>query len=153
MLSAPQTWSRGEYEISTDPARLDLDTAHDFIAVHSYWARGIPRSTFERALANSLTFGVYRGTQQVGLARVVTDYASFGYLADVFIAESERGQGLSKWLMDCLLSHPGLQGLRRMMLATLDAHGLYQQYGFTPLAAPERFLERHNPNIYTQPTP
>lgn len=150
MLPAPEIWSRGEYEISTDPARLDFDTAYDFIAVHSYWARGIPRPVFARALAGSLVFGIYRGSTQVGLARVITDYASFGYLADVFVAETERGQGLGKWLMDCVLAHPALQGLRRMMLATLDAHGLYQQHGFTPLAAPERFLERHFPNIYQQ---
>jgi GNAT superfamily N-acetyltransferase len=138
---------RGELFISTDPALMDLDVIHGFL-VGAYWSPGIPRATVERAMAHSMSFGVFAGTRQLGYARVVTDRATFAYLCDVFVLDSERGRGLGKWLMETVLAHPDLLGLRRFMLATRDAHGLYAQYGFTPLAAPERFMERHDPLVY-----
>jgi len=138
----------GNFIISTDKARLQLPVIHDFLANSSYWAKNVPLAVVQKAIANSLCFGVYEGEQQIGFARVTTDYATFAYLADVFILESHRGQGLSKWLMSCIVAHPELQGLRRWMLATRDAHRLYEQYGFRPLEKPERFMELHNPEIY-----
>jgi len=133
--------------IDSDPSRLDLDVIHGFLC-QSYWAEGIPRDTVRRAVEGSLCFGAYAGARQVGFARVVTDGATFAYLADVFVVESHRGRGLSRRLMEAVVSHPKLQGLRRWMLATRDAHGLYAEYGFTPLKAPERFMERHDPEVY-----
>jgi len=141
------TWTKGEFEISTDPARLDLNTVHGFLTA-SYWARGIPRQTVERSIENSLSFGIYHGARQVGFARVVTDRATFAYLADVFVIPDYRGRGLSKWMMECILAHPDLQGLRRWMLVTQDAHELYRNYGFVPLKAPERWMEIHRPDVY-----
>jgi GNAT superfamily N-acetyltransferase len=136
------------FTISTDPARLDLDTMHDYLANRSYWARGIPRAVLEKSNQNSLCFGVYRGEQQVGFARVISDYATFAYIEDLFILEDYQGQGLGKWLMACIRAHPELQGLRRWMLLTRDAHGLYAQYGFQPLSRPERHMEISVPGIY-----
>jgi GNAT superfamily N-acetyltransferase len=144
----PREWTRGEFVISTDRSRLDVEAVHRFLSTESYWSPGIPLEVVRRAIEHSLPFGVYRGGQQVGFARVVTDFTTFAYLADVFILESQRGQGLSKWLMEAILSHPDLQGLRRWMLATRDAHGLYAQHGFKPLKAPERFMEKHDPDVY-----
>jgi GNAT superfamily N-acetyltransferase len=139
---------RGLYEISTDPQRLDLDAVHAWLT-RSYWSPGIPREVVARAAANSLCFGLHHATQgQVGYARVVTDRASFAYLCDVYVLEDHRGQGLSKWLLETILGHPDLQGLRRFMLATRDAHGLYAQFGFTPLAAPDRMMEILRPGVY-----
>ena len=140
-------WRHGDYVISTERSRLDLDVIHGFLT-RSYWSPGIPRETVERAIQHSLPFGLYLGAAQVGFARVITDFTSFGYLADVFILEAHRGKGLSKWMMQVLFSHPELQGFRRWMLATRDAHGLYRQVGFTSLAAPERFMEKSVPDIY-----
>ena len=140
-------WRHGDYIISTERSRLDLDVIHGFLT-HSYWSPGIPRETVERAIQHSLPFGLYLGAAQVGFARVITDFTSFGYLADVFILEEHRGKGLSKWMMQVLFSHPELQGFRRWMLATRDAHGLYQKVGFTPLAVRERFMEKWVPDIY-----
>ncbi|MBC8084349.1 MAG: GNAT family N-acetyltransferase [Hymenobacter sp.] len=135
--------------ISTDPARLDLAVVHRYLAGDSYWAKGIPLETLTRALANSLNFGLYAPDgQQAGFARVVTDRATFAWLCDVFVLPAYRGRGLSKWLMEVVGTHPELQGLRRQLLATLDAHGLYQQFGFQPLAAPERYLEVRRANPY-----
>jgi GNAT superfamily N-acetyltransferase len=138
-------WRRGPHTISDDRARLDLEIVHGFLTT-SYWSPGVARDVVERAVANSLVLGVYRdttdGATQVGFARVVTDRATFAYLADVFVLDAERGGGLGHWLVETALSHPELQGLRRWMLATADAHGLYAQHGFTPLDAPERFMER-----------
>ena len=140
--------SRNGYLISTDTSMLDLDLTHHYLSEISYWAKGRSREIVERSMQNSLNFGMYdREGKQVGFARVVTDYATFAYLADVFILEKHRGRGLSKWLMETILAHPGLQGLRRWMLATWDAHGLYEKYGFTTLARPERFMERRNPPV------
>lgn len=146
-IMAVQEFSNGNFVVSTDPTRLDLDTIHEFLT-HSYWSEGIPRAVVERAIANSLCFGVFEAQRQVGFARVITDYATFAYVADVFIVESHRGRGLGKFLMQCIVEHPRLQGLRRWTLATRDAHGLYKQFGFTELAHPERFMERHEPDVY-----
>jgi len=138
--------SRDGFTISTDKIRLDVPAIHDFLAHSSYWARNVPLSTVQKSIENSLCFGIYDGgDRQVGFARVITDYAVFAYLADVFILEAYRGRGLAKWLMACIVSHPELQNLRRWMLATKDAHGLYAQYGFNPLSKPERFMEASQP--------
>jgi GNAT superfamily N-acetyltransferase len=137
---------RGDYTISADPARLDVGFVHDWLANVSYWAQGRPLEVAQKALENSLCFGVYRGAEQVGLARVVTDYATFGWLCDVFITEAHRGRGLGKWLIECVVSHPDLAGLKQIVLATRDAHELYRRYGgFTSLPAPERWMIRRNP--------
>lgn len=133
--------------VTTDPARLDVDFIHGYL-VRSYWSEGIPREIVERGIANSLCFGVYEGDNQVGFARIISDFATFAYLADVLIIESHRGRGLSKFLMECIVKHPELQGLRRWVLGTRDAHGLYEQYGFKPLAKPDRFMEIHDPEVY-----
>jgi GNAT superfamily N-acetyltransferase len=136
------------YEISTDPARLDIDAIHAFLT-QSYWSPGIPRATVARAIAHSLCFGAFWEGQQVGFARVVTDRTTFAYLCDVYVLEAHRGRGLAKQLMDRVVQHPDLQGLRRMMLATRDAHGLYARYGFKPLAAPGVMMEIHKPDVYS----
>jgi GNAT superfamily N-acetyltransferase len=145
-----------EYLISTESAWLDLDLIHRFLSEHSYWARGIPRDVVARSIANSLCFGVYGlgkdvpnpARPQVGFARVATDRATFAYLADVFVLPEHRGQGLSKRLVEAVLAHPDLQGLRRWMLATADAHELYRRYGFTALSKPDNFMQRHDPDVY-----
>ncbi len=142
-------WIRGHYRVSTDPRRLDLDAIHGFLS-RSYWAEGIPREVVERSIHNSLCFGVYDDDRQVGFARVVTDRATYAYLADVFVLESHRGRGLSKWLLECLLAHPELAGLRRWQLATRDAHGLYAQYGFQSPADPGTLMEIRRTDAYRQ---
>jgi GNAT superfamily N-acetyltransferase len=136
-----------DYEISTDPTRLDVDAIHAFLS-RSYWSPGVPRTVVERALANSLCFGLFHRGRQVGLARIVTDRSTFAWLADVYVLEEHRGKGLSQRMMRAVVAHPELQGLRRMLLATRDAHGLYAKFGFTPLAAPSRMMEIHRPDIY-----
>jgi GNAT superfamily N-acetyltransferase len=128
------------YEISTDSARLDVRVIHEFLA-RSYWSPGIPYAIVERSLRNSLCFGVYQRKQQVGLARVITDRATFAYLADVFVLEPHRGRGLSKRLMEHVIAHPDLQGLRRILLFTSDAHELYRRFGFEELSDPSRVME------------
>lgn len=142
-------WRRGEFEITTDPSRIDLKAVHAFLTT-SYWAAGIPLETVERSIRNSLCFGVYHGNRQLGFARVITDRATFAYLGDVFVLPEYRGQGLSKWMMECIVAHPDLQGLRRWSLLTRDAHDLYSQFGFTELKSPQRWMERHNPEIYAR---
>jgi GNAT superfamily N-acetyltransferase len=137
---------RGPLAISTDPARLDLDAITDMLS-RSYWAKGRKRETIARYVQHSLVFGVYDGQRQVGLARVISDYTTFAYLCDVFIHEDYRGQGIGKWLVETVLAHPDLQGLRRWTLATEDAHGLYKQYGFTPLDNVERWMEIFDPAV------
>ena len=129
--------------VSTNPDLLDLDAICDFLS-RAYWAQGRPRDRIELSLRHSLVFGIYVDSRQIGLARVVTDTATFAWLCDVFIHEDYRGRGIGKWLMACILSHPGLQGLRRFLLATRDAHGLYSQFGFTSMKNPERWMERFN---------
>jgi N-acetylglutamate synthase-like GNAT family acetyltransferase len=143
-----QTELLADYEISTDPDCLDIEVIHRFLAEDSYWSRGIPRSIVVRAIANSLCFGVYHRAAQVGFARIVTDRSTFALLADVFILEPHRGKGLSKWLMRCVVEHQDLQGLRRLLLLTSDAHGLYSQFGFEPLGNPSRFMEVLRPDVY-----
>ncbi len=140
---------KGEFTVSTDRARLDLDCIHGFLR-EAYWSQAIPREVVAKSLDHSLCFGLYDGARQVGFARVVTDYATFAWLGDVFVLETHRGRGLSKWLMHCVMAHPDLRGLRRFLLATRDAHGLYGQFGFKPLAAAERFMEIRDPEIYTR---
>lgn len=134
-----------ELEISTDPARLDVDAIHRFLSEESYWARGRTREVVERTIANSLCFGAFLGQRQVGYARVVSDFATFAWLADVFILDEFRGRGYGKALVQAVVAHPDLQGLRRILLATQDAHGLYAHYGFTPVP-PGRFMERFTPD-------
>ena len=139
--------NENEYEITTDRTRLDIGFIHEFLA-NTYWARGIPRSVVERAVQNSLSFGAFYGSRQVGFARVTTDFATFAYIGDVFVVPEHRGCGLAKLLIRAILSHPDLQGLRRLLLATRDAHGLYSQFGFTPLAEPDHFMTIHRPDVY-----
>ena len=144
------TVSRADgYRISTDPALLDVDAIVHWIGDLSYWAKGRPRSVIEKSLAHSLCFGIYqatdRGEQQVGIARVVTDYATFGWLCDVYIDEAQRGQGLGKWLVATIVSHPDLATIRRIMLATRDAHGLYRQFGFVPETNVDIWMNRTVP--------
>ncbi|MBI1782098.1 MAG: GNAT family N-acetyltransferase [Sphingobacteriales bacterium] len=138
---------REGYSITTDTTFFNLEYIHHFLT-HSYWAEGIPIETVQRSIDNSLCFGVFHLGRQIGFARMITDKATFAYLADVFIDEAYRGKGLSKWLVEEILSHPELQGLRRMMLATRDAHGLYAQYGFVPLTFVDRWMNVHRPDIY-----
>jgi GNAT superfamily N-acetyltransferase len=143
-------WERGEYSISTDKTKLDLSVIHEFLS-NSYWAAGRSIGTITRSIENSIPFGVYKGERQIGFARVITDYATFAWIADVFILEAFRGQGLSKWLMDVMISHPELQGFRRWVLATKDAHELYRKFGFSELKLPERWMERHDPTTQEKP--
>ncbi|MFL5698795.1 MAG: GNAT family N-acetyltransferase [Ktedonobacteraceae bacterium] len=140
-------WRRGEYLISTDKSRLDLTLIHNFLTT-SYWATGIPLEVVRRSIEHSLSFGLYKEEQQIGYARVITDYATFAYLGDVFILEPFRGQGLSKWLMEVVVTHPELQGFRRWILLTKDAHGLYKKVGFTEVKTPERYMERFFLDVY-----
>jgi GNAT superfamily N-acetyltransferase len=140
-------WQRDEYTVTTDPSRLQLDVIHGFLT-GSYWAAGIPRETVERSIRHSLCYGVYHGHEQVGFGRLVTDFAVFAYVADVFILEPHRGRGLGKWLARCMVDTPGLQGLRRWLLATRDAHEVYRSVGFETVTEPTRFMQILNPNVY-----
>jgi ribosomal protein S18 acetylase RimI-like enzyme len=158
-LEVPFSVWRGSDEITTSRTRLDVAVIHEFLT-ESYWSPGIPRETVERALDCSLNFGLYRtvgnsagdsvanASRQIGFARVVTDGVTFAYVADVFVLPDFRGAGLAKWLVSTALTHPALQGLRRVLLATKDAHEIYARCGFTPLARPERFMEINRPDIY-----
>jgi N-acetylglutamate synthase-like GNAT family acetyltransferase len=140
-------WTRDGLTISTDRSRLDRGAIHEFLR-GSYWAKGIPRELVDRAIDNSLCFGLYNADRLVGFARVITDSTTFAYLSDVFVLESHRGRGLGTWFMESVLSHPDLQNLRRWMLATADAHGLYRRVGFTALSKPERIMEKLLANAY-----
>ena len=151
MRSEGGEWRRGEYTISTDNERLDLVVIHNFISHQSYWGQGRKIETVQRSLEHSLNFGVFENDRQVGFARVVTDFATFAWLADVFILEEHRGQGLARWLMQTILAHPDLQGFRRWVLATKDAHKLYQKFGFMELKRPERWMERPDPHMRESP--
>ena len=146
-IETPRMRELVEYEISTDRQRLDVTAVHAFLT-QSYWSPGISRSVVERAIANSMCFGVFLGAEQVGFARVVTDKATFAYLADVFITEPHRGKGLSKRLMEYIISREELQGLRRFILGTSDAHNLYAKYGFAPLSNPSKIMEIFKPDVY-----
>ncbi len=141
-------WQHGEFTISTDRSRLQIERIHKFLKEESYWARERTLEQTERAIEKSLPFGVYFGENQIGFARVVTDFATFAYLGDVYIVEEFREQGLSKWLLETILAHPELQNFRRWILATRDAHTLYAKFGFTELKFPERWMEKTAPNAY-----
>lgn len=136
-----------DYLISTDPTKLDVAAAHAFL-VTAYWSVDIPLALVKKALDNSLCFGLYHDGKLVGLSRVVTDYTTYAYLCDVYVLEAHRGKGLGHWMVECVMTHPELQNLRRFTLATRDAHGIYATFGFTPLKAPERMMERHDPQVY-----
>ena len=138
-----------DYEISLDPSRIDLAATHAFLS-GSYWAAGLPLATLRKAIDNSLCVAAFAGGEQVGFARVVSDRATFAYLADVYVLDPHRGRGLSRRLVAALVEHPELQGLRRLMLVTRDAHGLYEKFGFTALAHPSRVMELHRPDIYAR---
>ena len=138
---------KDHFTISTENEKFDINSIHSFLT-RSYWAEGISKEVIKRSIEGSLCFGVFTNNKQIGFARMITDKATFAYLADVFIIEEYRGLGLSKWLMEVIMSHPELRGLRRMMLATKDAHGLYKKFGFTPLNNADRWMQIHDPDIY-----
>lgn len=140
-------WNKEEFTITTDKSKLDIHVIHQFLS-RTYWSPGIPVATLQKAIDGAICFGVFHQSKQVGFARVITDEATFAYLCDVFIINEYRGQGLSKWLMEIIIEHPSLQGLRRFLLATRDAHGLYRQFGFTELSTPQTWMQIHNPNVY-----
>lgn len=137
-----------DYSVSTDKSKLDLPLIHAFLSTQAYWSLNIPFAIVKRSIENSFCFGVYLGDRQVGFARVITDFATIAYLGDVFILPEHRGKGLSKRLVGEIMAHPDLQGLRRWMLLTSDAHGLYRQFGWKPIAGPDRYMEIANPDIY-----
>jgi GNAT superfamily N-acetyltransferase len=139
------------YVITTDKSKMDINAIHQYLSKESYWAENIPVETVERSVEGSLCFGIFWKDEQVGFARVITDCATFAYLADVYVLTPHRGRGLSKWLMEVIMTHPQLQGLRRWMLATLDAHGLYAQFGFQPIDKPERLMGIKNDEVYQPP--
>ena len=140
--------NNGDFKITTDKARLDLEVIHKFLSEESYWAGERTIEQTKTAIENSICFGLYHGEKQIGFARVVSDKATFAYIGDVFVLSEYRGQGLSKWLMQVIVDHPELQGLRRWVLATKDAHGLYEQFEFAQLRYPERWMEKTAPNAY-----
>ena len=145
------TEQKGDYLITTDKTKLNLKVIHNYLSNESYWSRNIPFEIVKASTENSLNFGLFFKEKQIGYARIVSDFATTAYLADVFVLKEFRGQGLSKWLMEIIMNHPDLQGLRRWILATKDAHGLYKQFGWKPMAAPERWMEKHNPDVYKKP--
>lgn len=134
--------------VTSDRSRMDIDAIHAFLSQEAYWSKNIPREIVERAIAHSLCFGAFDDDAQVGFARVITDYATFAYIADVFVLESHRGRGIGKAIMNAIAQHPELQGLRRWHLVTRDAHALYAQFGFEPVDAPERHMMKVVPNAY-----
>jgi len=140
-------WQRGEFAISTDRDRIDVESVHRFLS-ESYWAAGVPIEIVRRSIQNSLCFGIYSDDLQVGFARVITDYATFAYIADVYVLAEYRGQGLAKWLIDLIRAHPDLQGMRRWLLVTRDAHGLYSRAGFRPLENPSGWMEIRDHDVY-----
>ncbi|GAB3904528.1 GNAT family N-acetyltransferase [Mucilaginibacter boryungensis] len=142
-----EAYHKKGFSISTDQNLLDFDTIYHYLDKESYWAKGIPADRLRIAIVNSMCFGVYHYDKQIGFARIISDKATFAYLADVFVLNEYRGQGLSKWLMQTIREHPDLQGLRRWSLATADAHGLYQQFGFTVITNPERWMEIFSPYL------
>lgn len=147
MKDEREEWRRDAFTITTDRSQLDHPAIHEFLS-RSYWAKGIPREIVDRSIEGSLCFGLFEDARQIGFARVITDSATFAYLADVYVLESHRGRGLATWLMECILAHPDLAGLRRWMLVTRDAHPLYRKVGFRELAHPERIMEMTFSGIY-----
>lgn len=145
------TETKGEFTITTDKSKMDLATIHRFLSEESYWCKIVPVKRVKKAMDHSLNFGVFHGDRQVGYARVISDFSSVAYLGDVFILKEYRGQGLSKWMMETIISHPELQGLRRWILLTADAHELYRKYGWTNIKNPEKWMEKHDPDAYKKP--
>ena len=143
-------WTKDDFTVTTDKRRIDVNYVHKFLT-HSYWAEGIPIETIQRSIEGSICFSAFHFDTQVGFARVITDEATFAYLADVFIDEKFRRKGLSKWMMEIITNYPSLQGLRRFILATRDAHGLYRQFGFQPLNNVDRWMQIHSPDVYRKP--
>ena len=141
-------WQRGDYLVTDDSRRVSVDAVHRFLSEESNWSKRIPRAAVEKSIANSMCFALLKDGEQIGFARLITDRATIAYLGDVYVMKEHRGHGLSKWLMECVMSHPDLQNLRRWILVTGDAHGLYRRYGFTQLAAPDRYMEKHDPDVY-----
>ena len=144
-------WQRDNFTISDNIDDLNIGVIHEFLN-KAYWAKGIPMDIVKKSIENSLCFGLFDDEKQIGFGRAITDYATFAYMADVFVVDNYRGKGLGKWLVSCILDHPDLQGLRRWMLATLDAHGLYQKFGFVPLNEPERIMHINRPDLYEKQT-
>ena len=139
---------KDDYCISTNREKLDVNAIHNFLSTQSYWCQNIPVETVIKSIDNSLNFGLYYEDQQIGFARIISDFSTMAYLADVYVLPEHRGKGLSKWMMQIIMSHPELHGLRRWMLLTADAHGLYKQFGWKEIANPDRYMELHNKNIY-----
>ena len=142
------TITKNEFSVSTDRERLDLVFLHGFLSKEAYWCLNIPFDRVKRSVENSLNFGLYHKDRQVGYARVITDYSTIAYLGDVFVIPEYRGKGLSKWLLQQVMDHPDLQGLRRWLLLTADAHELYKKFGWQPVVKPERYMELFNPDVY-----
>jgi GNAT superfamily N-acetyltransferase len=140
--------TKGDYTLSNDPSKIQLEVIHNYLSKESYWAKNIPFETCKRSIENSIGFAIYHKGVLVAFARIITDQATIAYLGDVFVLEEHRGKGLSKWMMDVIINHPDLQGLRRWILGTRDAHELYRQYGFTGILKPERFMEKVDLNPY-----
>jgi len=140
---------QGEFCISTEKAKMDVMAIHRFLSKEAYWCQNIPFETVQTAIENSLNFGLFHQNTQIGYARIISDYATIAYLGDVYILPEFRGKGLSKWLMETVMAHPNLQGLRRWILLTGDAHELYKKYGWKLIAQPDRWMELHNKNVYT----
>jgi GNAT superfamily N-acetyltransferase len=149
IMTGPLNISKKEFSISTDKTKLSVDAIHLFLSTQAYWCLNIPREIVQRSIDHSLCFGVYHGQQQVGFARIISDYATVAYLGDVYILPEYRGKGLSKWLIETIMQHPDLQGLRRWILLTGDAHELYRKYGWSDIADPTKWMELHNKNIYS----
>lgn len=147
-MSDNHEWQNGDFIISTDRNRLQIDVIHKYLSEESYWARERTKEQTMTAIKNSLPFAVYKGENLIGFARIVTDYTTFAYLGDVFILPEFQGAGIGKFLMETILAHPDLQNFRRWILATKDAHGLYEQFGFSALKHPERWMEKPAPNAY-----
>ncbi|WP_010136500.1 GNAT family N-acetyltransferase [Ochrovirga pacifica] len=141
---------KNDFTISTDKKKLDIESIHKFLSNETDWAKGIPIHTLKTSIENSLNFGLYFKNEQIGFARIISDYATIAYLGDVYILEKYRGNGLSKWLIHEIMEHPNLQGLRRWILLTDTAEWLYKKFGFTELPKPEIYMEKHNPNVYSR---
>ncbi|WP_130733952.1 GNAT family N-acetyltransferase [Flavobacterium sp. J27] len=144
------TVQKEAFYISTDKEMLDIEAIHDFLSTKAYWSLHIPKETVIKSIENALCFGVYYEHKQIGFARIITDYATIAYLGDVYIVEAYRGNGLSKWLLETVMNHPELQGLRRWILLTGDAHGLYRQYGWTDIVDATKWMELHHKNVYVK---
>lgn len=141
---------KDQFCISTDKSRLDIDAVHEFLSTKAYCCLNIRKAKVQDAIQNSMCFGVYLNEKQIGFARIISDFSTIAYLGDVYILEEYRGNGLSKWLMETIMNHPDLQGLRRWILLTGDAHGLYRQFGWTDIADPTKWMELHNKNVYSE---